>query len=269
MLKVEDYQQELIDRAKNFETQEPSNLLTLHTRHALSGAYIDEFRKVEFSTDWRVAHSQDTLARYIANGFCDLEEGLESLTSVSGRIASYFKRRPAPPAWIDYTQKDAHLPLHQIEVPYRAFTNTGLNASLGQRHATLILQEYFPDLAREYKQAPETFGFRYVSVDSWREETFGNIQENINTYGVDYDLSRGWEGVWIRQGEIYGGGFTVGRRATSSYLMIYRDHDNLFGGHGFYDEGALDFTRLVIADTTLKQLLSQGAVLKIVNDLEG
>lgn len=134
--------------------------------------------------------------------------------------------------------------------------------------ATNIVNYYFPNLLTQYLAAPETMAFRYLYSNTTfdgrnRREAFGDIDKNISSYGVDFDLSQGWHAIWTRSGRIYGGGLQPGSEDT--YLLIYNDPDGYLDGPGFFDEGALDFTKLVLAGKTPKNLLHEGGVLKITN----
>jgi hypothetical protein len=251
-----------IDRNKRFEGIQSKLEITQTVRDILSGRLYPEILNHRNGNARFAMMEQDTAAAYISNGWITLEEVTDIITGRSSkRISEYFNQGRLLPQWLEYINSTLELLVPQVDISLEEFHNQGLDTN-GKEQARKIIELYFPHLVEQFQENPDIFKFRYVSVDEAREEQFGDIQSNILKYGVDFDLSRGWYGIWSRAGTIYGSGFRPSGK--ENYLLIYNDPQGLMEGPGYYTENAMCFIRLVMAEKTLKDLLSDGGVLKVV-----
>lgn len=210
------------------------------------------------------------VVQYLANGWIDKNQANDYLKKIlNGQTinpSNYFANSTPSGEWVNYVNSTTALPIQLVTTSAKQFSNSGLYAC---SNPLPILENYFPHLVSPYSDAPSAFEFRYVYVDKERVETYGDTESNLRKFGVDFDLSSRWMGIWSSKRTIWGGGIRSRTLSTHpTYLIIYYDPNGLMNIPGFYQEGALNFTKLVIAGKTLKDLMLDGGVLKISNTEE-
>ncbi len=210
--------------------------------------------------------------RYLANGFISLSRYEEFLnlddylayfsTDQSKRLSYYFESIDGIEEWRSYISATRLGPVNFAQISTEEFLSIRPNRLDGAKETRKLLRYVDNNLYNKFCLEPDNFEFRVFRGGEDRKNKYGDYLNNLHLYGVDFNLYEGWKGIWTRQGQIYGGGVHVdGEDAT--YVIVYYDPEHLLGGPGFYDEGALDFFRLVKAGKTLRDLLMDGIVIQI------
>ena len=200
---------------------------------------------------------------------------LEKYNFTNNHYTRNLEEIPPSNEWEAYINSASSGPIQQVRLNYSeielAYKNTpddNLDTENFHTSTYQILLLAFPELAEMYKKSPENFAFRYFYGSQEREVNFGNYEENLQKHGVDLDIKTGWKGIWTRTSRIYGGKLKEPSEGSTLFLIVYVNVRQLLNGPGFYDEGALDFHRLVAEDQTLRDLLLNGCIIQIKEDKE-